>query len=87
MSNICHLERATQNRVISLFHDELGCHTLGDWTYRPGNSNITKGLPPPTKLDAAIAQYRDIVGSCGTHVNRWHTFHLGGKMSQENFIR
>jgi len=33
-------ERATQNRVIKLFVEELGYHYLGDWTDRLGNSNI-----------------------------------------------
>jgi HsdR family type I site-specific deoxyribonuclease len=37
-------ERATQNRVIALFCDELGYRHLGDWTDRDGNSNIEKGL-------------------------------------------
>lgn len=33
-------ERATQNRVVSLFRGELGYRTLSDRTDRPGNSNI-----------------------------------------------
>jgi type I restriction enzyme R subunit len=37
-------ERATQNRVIALFRDELGYRYLGDWTDRDGNSNIEDGL-------------------------------------------
>lgn len=37
-------ERATQNRVIALFCDELGFRYLGDWTDRDGNSNIEEGL-------------------------------------------
>lgn len=37
-------ERATQNRVIRLFRDELGYRYLGDWTDRFGNSNIEEGL-------------------------------------------
>ncbi len=37
-------ERATQNRVIALFRDDLGYHYLGDWTDRDGNSNIEEGL-------------------------------------------
>ena len=36
-------ERATQNRVISLFCDELGYRYLGDWTDRYDNSNIEEG--------------------------------------------
>src|SRR6266571_1759177 len=44
MSNIGQPERATQNRVIALFHEELGYRYLGNWTDRDGNSNIEEGL-------------------------------------------
>src|SRR6266545_1788200 len=37
-------ERATQNRVIALFREELGYRYLGDWTDRDHNSNIEEGL-------------------------------------------
>jgi type I restriction enzyme R subunit len=37
-------ERATQDRVVALFRDELGYCYLGDWTDRDGNSNIEEGL-------------------------------------------
>jgi hypothetical protein len=40
MSAIGQRERATQNRLIALFRDELGYRYLGDWTDREGNSNI-----------------------------------------------
>src|SRR2546428_6151893 len=44
MSAVGQSERATQNRVIALFRDELGYRYLGDWTDRDGNSNIEAGL-------------------------------------------
>jgi type I restriction enzyme R subunit len=44
MTSIGQPERATQNRVIALFRDELGYRYLGDWTDRDGNSNIEEGL-------------------------------------------
>jgi len=44
MSDIGKPERATQNRVIALFHAELGYRYLGDWTVRDSNSNIEEGL-------------------------------------------
>ena len=44
MSTIGQPERATQNRVIALFRDELGYRYLGDWTDRDDNSNIEEGL-------------------------------------------
>jgi type I restriction enzyme R subunit len=44
MSNIGQPERATQNRIVRLFHDELGYQYLGDWSDRDNNSNIEEGL-------------------------------------------
>ena len=44
MSTIGQPERATQNRVIALFRDELKYRYLGDWTDRDDNSNIEEGL-------------------------------------------
>ncbi len=44
MNEIGQSERATQNRVIALFRDELGYRYLGDWTDRDNNSNIEEGL-------------------------------------------
>jgi type I restriction enzyme R subunit len=44
MSTVGQPERATQNRVIALFRDELRYRFLGDWTDRDGNSNIEEGL-------------------------------------------
>ena len=37
-------ERNTQDRVIELFHKELGYRFLGNWTDRVGNSNIEESL-------------------------------------------
>src|SRR5260221_79527 len=44
MSTVGQPERATQDRVIALFRDELGYRYLGDWTDRDGNSNIEEDL-------------------------------------------
>ena len=44
MSNIGQPERATQQRVIALFRDELQYRYLGDRADRNGNSNIQEGL-------------------------------------------
>ena len=44
MTTIGQSERATQERVIALFRDELGYRYLGDWTDRAGNSNIDEKL-------------------------------------------
>ena len=40
MTTIGQPERETQNRLLALFRDELHYRYLGDWTERPGNSNI-----------------------------------------------
>ena len=44
MTDIGKPERATQNRVVKLFRDELGYNYLGDWADRDNNSNIEEGL-------------------------------------------
>jgi type I restriction enzyme, R subunit len=44
VSDISKPERATQDRVIALFRDELGYRYLGNWSDRAGNSNIDEGL-------------------------------------------
>ena len=67
MSAIGQPERATQNRVIALFRDELGYRYLGDWTDRDGNSNIEEGLLTawltkrgytPAQISAALHKLR-----------------------------
>lgn len=37
-------ERATQNRVVKLFHDELGYRFLGSYAHRDGNSNVEEPI-------------------------------------------
>jgi type I restriction enzyme R subunit len=44
MSKVGQPERITQNRVAALLCDGLGYLHLGDWTVRPGNSNIEEKL-------------------------------------------
>lgn len=44
MTHVGQSERMTQNRVIALFHEELGYRYLGDWTDRPDNSHIEEEL-------------------------------------------
>ncbi len=44
MNQVGKSERATQNRVVALFRDELGYRHLGDWTDRDGNNNIEDNL-------------------------------------------
>ena len=67
MSSIGHSERATQDRVIALFRDQLGYRYVGDWTDRYGNSNIeedmlsawlTKCGYTPAQINAALHKLR-----------------------------
>lgn len=44
MSNVGQPERLTQNRIIKLFTDTLRYKYLGNWEYRPHNSNIEREL-------------------------------------------
>lgn len=44
MSTVGQTERATQNRIVRLFQDELGYTYLGNWDEKPNNSNIEEGL-------------------------------------------
>src|SRR5437899_2276327 len=47
MSTVGQPERATQDRVVALFRDELKYRYLGDWSDRPGNSNIEESILSP----------------------------------------
>jgi type I restriction enzyme R subunit len=67
MTQIGKPERATQDRVIALFRDELGYRFLGDWTDRDGNSNIEEPLLSaflakngysPAQISAALYRLR-----------------------------
>ena len=44
MSKVGQKERETQNRLIRLFHDQLGYEYLGNWEERQGNSNVEEEL-------------------------------------------
>ncbi len=73
MSVIGQAERATQNRVIALFRDELKYDYLGDWTGRQGfdgkgNSNIEEGL-----LTAYLTKSGYSAAQIGRALDRLHT--------------
>ena len=40
MSNVGQIERKAQQKVITLFAEQLGYEYLGNWEYRDSNSNI-----------------------------------------------
>ncbi|AVO50508.1 restriction endonuclease subunit R [Melaminivora suipulveris] len=67
MTDIGKPERATQQRVVQLFRDELGYRYLGDWHERAGNSNIEDALLTqhlqrsgytPAQINAALYRLR-----------------------------
>ncbi|MFM7393841.1 MAG: type I restriction endonuclease subunit R [Cyanobium sp.] len=60
-------ERATQDRVLKLFQEQLGYRYLGDWKDRTGNSNIEEGILTaylqrrgysPAEISGALYQLR-----------------------------
>ena len=44
MSKVGQIERATQNRIVKLFRDDLFYEYLGDWEERDGNCNVEEEL-------------------------------------------
>ena len=70
MSNIGQTERATQNRIVALFCDELKYRTLGDWTDRD-NSNIEEEELSPwlTKQGYTKAQIAGALHKLRTEAN------------------
>jgi type I restriction enzyme R subunit len=61
MSTVGQPERATQNRIITLFCHELGYRYLGDWRDRDDNSNIEEGL---------LVGYLTRCGYCETEIGK-----------------
>jgi type I restriction enzyme R subunit len=44
MNTVGQIEKKTQQRVVTLFREQLGYDYLGDWTEREGNRNIEEAL-------------------------------------------
>jgi type I restriction enzyme R subunit len=72
MNSIGQPERATQRRLLTLFRRELGYRYLGDWTDRPGNSNIEeevltewlgKNGCTPAQINIALHKLRTEAGN------------------------
>lgn len=72
MNGVGQPERATQQRIIKLFDEELGYRFLGDWSDREGNSNIEEGLLTDyltgcgyngAEINAALYQLRSEAGN------------------------
>src|ERR1700730_13435018 len=89
MSNIGKPERATQNRVIALFRNELGYRYLGDWADRDGNSNIEEQLLTSwlaksgyTSAQISVALYR-----LRTEANNHNRTLYGNNQAVYNLLR
>jgi type I restriction enzyme, R subunit len=82
-------ERATQNRVIALFRDELRYRYLGDWTDRDGNSNIEEGLLSAwlTKRGYTAAQIGVALHKLRTEANSHSRTLYGNNQAVYNLLR
>ena len=55
MSKVGQIERVTQNRIVQLFHKQLGYTYLGNWEERPNNKNIEEDLLRPFLIDSGYS--------------------------------
>jgi type I restriction enzyme R subunit len=75
MNTIGKSERATQERVITLFRETLGYRYLGDWSDRPNNrpieeSLLTQWLTQRGHSPAQISRVLDILGRAANNPTR-----------------
>lgn len=70
MSKVGQVERATQNRIVALFQQQLDYRYLGNWEKRESNSNIDEALLTahlahqgysPTLISKALFEFKKIV--------------------------
>jgi type I restriction enzyme, R subunit len=89
MSGIAQPERATQNRVVALFRDELGYRYLGDWADREGNSNIEEGLLSAwlTKSGYTPAQIAAALHKLSTEANNHNRNLYGNNQAVYSLVR
>src|SRR5512145_2636925 len=89
MSNIGQPERATQQRVITLFREELGYRYLGDWTDRDGNSNIEAGLLTAylTRSGYTLAQISSALYKLRTEADNHSRGLYGNNQAVYNLLR
>ena len=89
MSTVGQPERATQNRVIALFRDELHYHYLDDWTDRNDNSNIEEGQLSAwlTKSGYAPAQISVALHKLRTEADNHSRTLYGNNQAVYNLLR
>jgi type I restriction enzyme R subunit len=89
MSIIGQPERATQNRVIALFRDELQYRYLGDWSDRTSNSNIEESLLTEYLLKQGYtpAQISVVLYKLRTEANNHNRTLYGNNKAVYNLLR
>ena len=97
MNKVGQIERMTQNRVVKLFHDELGYKYLGNWEERENNSNLEEELLTgyltrkgykPVLISRAIAQLKTTANNFNdslytTNKNVYQLLRYGVKVKAE----
>lgn len=89
MNAIGQPERATQNRIVALFRDELGYRYLGDWADRGGNGNIEEGLLTTwlTKSGYSAAQISAALHKLRTEAGNHNRSLYGNNQAVYNLLR
>ena len=87
--NVGQPERATQNRVIALFRDELRYRYLGDWIDRDGNSNIEEQILAAylTKRGYTAAQSSTALYKLRTEADNHNRSLYGNNQAVYNLLR
>ena len=89
MSEVGQAERATQDRVITLFRVELDYRYIGDWTDRGDNSNIEEHLLSPwlTKSGYTPAQISAALHKLRTEADNHSRALYGNNKAVYNLLR
>jgi type I restriction enzyme, R subunit len=89
MNSIGKPERATQDRVIALFRDELDYTYLGDWSDRAGNSNIEESLLTQylTNSGYSAAQISKALYALGNEANNLNRTLYANNKAIYSFLR
>ncbi len=80
MTTVGQRERATQQRVVRFFIEELGYRYLGDWHTRPNNRNVEPDLLSHWLIDRGVERatqqrvVRFFIEELGyRYLGDWHT--------------
>ena len=89
MSFVGQPERVTQNRIITLFRNELGYNYLGNWEERNDNSNFEEGLLTEwlTKSGYKLEQISTAIYKLRTEANNHNRGLYGNNQVVYNLLR